>query len=83
MMKKNGAVLEKQIGPKKNNNCRHHWLIERALGPTSRGICRFCGAEKIFLNIVEETESKSNLSRFFDTEIEDELEKEIENEEIN
>jgi hypothetical protein len=28
----------------------HHWRIEEATGPTSRGECRTCGAEKVFRN---------------------------------
>ena len=30
--------------------CAHHWDIEPANGPTSRGICRNCHAEKMFSN---------------------------------
>ncbi len=32
------------------NNCQHYWVIDDASGPTSRGICKFCGAEKEFQN---------------------------------
>ena len=35
------------------SQCPHHWIIERASGPTSKGVCRLCGAEKEFLNYVE------------------------------
>jgi len=28
----------------------HHWLIEEAVGPTSMGRCRGCGAERVFRN---------------------------------
>lgn len=28
----------------------HHWLIDEAVGPTSMGRCRGCGAEKTFRN---------------------------------
>jgi hypothetical protein len=28
----------------------HHWRIEEAAGPTSAGVCRTCGAERIFRN---------------------------------
>ena len=28
--------------------CRHHWLIEPPNGPTCRGRCRRCGAERDF-----------------------------------
>lgn len=30
--------------------CRHHWLIAFPQGPTSRGVCLFCGEEREFLN---------------------------------
>jgi len=30
--------------------CRHYWIIEEAKGATSRGVCKFCGAEKEFYN---------------------------------
>ena len=38
-----------QLGP-----CRHHWLIEIANGPTSRGRCKRCGAERDFYNNAED-----------------------------
>lgn len=31
-------------------SCKHHWLIEPPSGPTSRGVCKLCGAEKEFNN---------------------------------
>jgi len=30
--------------------CRHYWLIESPNGPSSRGVCKFCGMEREFLN---------------------------------
>lgn len=36
--------------PVTEGKCRHYWLIESANGPTSRGVCKFCGAEKEFYN---------------------------------
>ena len=30
--------------------CRHYWVIESPKGPTSRGVCKLCGAEKEFNN---------------------------------
>ena len=38
------ATVEKQ------GVCRHHWVIEDAESPASRGICRLCGAHKYFPN---------------------------------
>lgn len=36
--------------PITKDSCRHYWIIESARGPTSRGVCKFCGAEKEFHN---------------------------------
>ena len=41
------AAPEKPIT---KDTCCHYWLIESANGPTSRGVCKFCGAEKQFNN---------------------------------
>jgi hypothetical protein len=30
--------------------CTHFWVIERPLGPTSKGACKYCGAVKEFVN---------------------------------
>ncbi|MBI2868808.1 MAG: hypothetical protein HYX96_03165 [Chloroflexi bacterium] len=32
------------------NGCRHFWKIEAANGPTSKGVCKACGAEQEFQN---------------------------------
>ena len=32
------------------SQCRHYWIIEAAEGPTSKGVCKYCGAEKEFQN---------------------------------
>lgn len=45
-----------------SNNCIHHWLLEPAVGPESRGRCKLCGEEKTFLNSVPEQ------ARYFDFE---------------
>jgi hypothetical protein len=36
--------------PAEESKCRHYWVIEDASGPTSRGVCKFCGAEREFYN---------------------------------
>jgi hypothetical protein len=36
--------------PTSKGNCCHYWIIEPADGPTSKGMCQFCGAEKEFDN---------------------------------
>ncbi len=30
--------------------CAHHWIIETATGPVSKGMCRLCGAGREFKN---------------------------------
>ena len=30
--------------------CIHRWRIDEPAGATSRGVCRICGAEKLFRN---------------------------------
>ncbi len=32
--------------------CPHHWLIETATGPRSKGKCQLCGEEREFNNSV-------------------------------
>lgn len=34
--------------------CRHHWVIERATGSSSRGICQNCGALRQFQNYLSD-----------------------------
>jgi len=30
--------------------CSHYWIIEMAKGKKSRGVCKYCGESKDFLN---------------------------------
>ena len=32
--------------------CAHYWMIESPTRPTSRGVCKLCGAEREFRNLV-------------------------------
>ena len=34
--------------------CSHYWIIETSQGPMSRGVCKLCGDEKEFLNVIPE-----------------------------
>jgi len=36
--------------PKEKAKCKHYWIIESPKGPTSRGVCKYCGAKKEFSN---------------------------------
>ena len=38
----------------KQDVCHHHWMVEDADGPVSRGICRLCGARKYFPNYLSD-----------------------------
>lgn len=36
--------------PRAEVECCHHWIIESPNGPTSKGVCKYCGAEREFSN---------------------------------
>jgi hypothetical protein len=38
----------------------HHWLIEEASGPVSRGQCKRCGVTKEFKNWLEDSDFITN-----------------------
>ena len=38
--------------------CRHHWIIETANGPISRGVCRKCSESREFKNSFFEVEQE-------------------------
>ena len=46
--------------------CVHHWLIEPAIGPVSHGVCKRCGEQKDFLNILDDFESSEEISVVLD-----------------
>jgi hypothetical protein len=39
------------------NSCIHHWEIEPADGPTSKGVCGVCGMTRRFQNYTGEPET--------------------------
>ena len=51
MTRKQSALLEKPVA---KQTCRHHWLIEPVSGLSSKGVCKYCGEKKQFLNIIQE-----------------------------
>ena len=51
-----GEALEEQPV----SSCRHHWIIEPANGPTSRGICRNCRQSKWFNNSIVDHDPESH-----------------------
>ena len=44
-------------------NCIHYWVIDDPTEPTSRGICRFCGAEREFINYMPYRLWRDNIDR--------------------
>jgi hypothetical protein len=52
-----GAVLERPVA---KAMCKHHWIIEPASGPTSRGVCKLCGEVKLFDNVLADLLSASD-----------------------
>ena len=46
--------------------CHHHWVIESASGPTSRGVCRLCGTVKEFSNRIPDTRWHGDASLLFE-----------------
>ena len=43
-------------------HCSHHWKIEKANGPVSKGRCRLCGEEREFSNTSETKEEVAGRS---------------------
>ena len=52
--------------PEVKGECRHYWMIEGARGPISRGVCKFCGAEREFHNAWLDSTSVGRDSRIFE-----------------
>jgi hypothetical protein len=47
MVQKRARVYEE---PATKQVCHHYWIIESPAGPASKGVCKFCGARKEFMN---------------------------------
>ncbi len=60
-------VLEEKTTEEEQNLCQHHWLIEPAGGPTSRGCCRLCGEERFFRNSLDSTGWERDVSIITDS----------------
>ncbi len=45
---------ETKVGRKKKrlrrSKCQHYWIIDAPDGPTSKGVCKHCGATREFAN---------------------------------
>jgi hypothetical protein len=44
----------------KNETCRHHWMIQSAMGPVSEGFCQNCGDVKVFKNSIDYEDEWTN-----------------------
>ena len=51
MVQRKAAISKRSISKQK---CRHHWVIESPAGPTSKGVCRLCGAQGEFKNYLRD-----------------------------
>jgi len=54
--------------PVTRDKCRHYWIIESPKGPTSRGVCKLCGAEREFRNSFPYSIGEGNVSFLFGTD---------------
>ncbi len=56
----NGAAVEEVIKEPVDENteqkCCHHWVIESANGPVSRGECQICHESKEFKNSISDAD---------------------------
>ncbi len=46
-------VSEELVEEPIDSGCRHHWAIDPADGPLSKGACQKCGEAKTFTNYIE------------------------------
>jgi hypothetical protein len=50
-------MIREIIAPKPRASrlhCKHHWVIEGPNGPTSAGVCKLCGEQRLFYNDPEQ-----------------------------
>ena len=48
-----GELVSTTAAPARRNGmdqCCHHWIIDVAIDPLSRGVCKVCGEERLFRN---------------------------------
>ena len=61
--------MGKIAAPKKiksSKTCIHYWIVEPANAPTSRGICKYCGCERQFMNSFEKLRSATYAGLMFE-----------------
>lgn len=63
-MKRNMVLaprVDRELADKERSTCRHYWLIEKATGPTSRGVCKYCSVGRDFSNFIPDYQWDSGL----------------------
>ena len=53
------VAVEERIMPE----CRHHWIIEPAIAPSSGGVCLLCGEKREFQTYINVLESWNRMAR--------------------
>jgi len=56
------SALTAAIALDAQTDCRHHWVIQSAGGPTSWGTCKLCAARREFRNSCPGVEWERSLS---------------------
>jgi hypothetical protein len=51
--KHHNSQITESPAEKKQETCRHHWVIAAPDGPVSKGKCKICGEVKEFRNYLE------------------------------
>ena len=46
------AMIVRIMSNMETQGCHHHWVIEAANGPVSRGICKLCQLVREFKNTI-------------------------------
>jgi hypothetical protein len=60
---------EVKVAPKESRAlgvCRHYWVVDSPNGPTSRGVCKLCSAEKDFWNSEPDSWRQDDISMLFE-----------------
>jgi hypothetical protein len=54
------TMQQPAIPPPETPDHAHHWIIDEAAGPLSRGVCKRCGVARNFRNWLEEGDYITN-----------------------
>ena len=52
-METSTSAQRQEITTKEVAACNHQWMIDTPAGPSSKGTCRQCGAQREFMNYIE------------------------------